>query len=125
MAIFDAGSFAAGSLVAMVTAVAGCGPWALVLGYLVEESLSMVCYLVASPPKVSLRIDGPRLRESFSLAVFGHETESSRDAILRMGTLDRPLVVALASAALSIHIGHWRLSACLGARRFGNLELGC
>ncbi len=66
IAIFDTGSFALGSVVAMVTAVAGAGPWALVLGYLVEELSSMVCYVAAAPPLLTLRVEGDRFRELMS-----------------------------------------------------------
>lgn len=63
LALVDALAFTIGSVVSMVSAVAGAGPWALVAGYLVEEVAGATCYLVASPPKVSLRIDRARLRE--------------------------------------------------------------
>jgi len=65
-AVIDAGTFAAGSIASMVCAVEGAGPWALVIGYIVEEALSAACYLAVSPPKVSLRIDRARLRELMS-----------------------------------------------------------
>lgn len=56
-------AFTLGSIVAMASAVAGAGPWALVAGYLAEEVISATCYLIASPPKFSLRIERQRLRE--------------------------------------------------------------
>jgi PST family polysaccharide transporter len=68
IAIIDALAFAIGSIVSMVLAVAGAGPWALVGGYLIEETLSTAMYLYAAPPRVSLRIDGVRFRE---LMTFG------------------------------------------------------
>ncbi|HEU4731751.1 MAG TPA: lipopolysaccharide biosynthesis protein [Kofleriaceae bacterium] len=65
-AIIDAGTFALGSIASMATAVAGAGPWALVIGYIVEEGLATVSYLIVSPPKLSLRVDRTRLRELMS-----------------------------------------------------------
>lgn len=56
-------AFTLGSGVAMASAIAGAGPWALVAGYLTEEAISAACYLIASPPKFSLRIERQRLRE--------------------------------------------------------------
>lgn len=56
-------AFTIGSGVAIASALAGAGPWALVAGYLTEEVISAGCYLVASPPKFSLRINRQRLRE--------------------------------------------------------------
>ncbi|MCX5741626.1 MAG: lipopolysaccharide biosynthesis protein [Proteobacteria bacterium] len=69
IAIIDAGSFALGSITAMVAAVQGAGPWSLVLGYIVEEGLSTLAYLVLSPPQVSLRIDRTCLRELMSYGI--------------------------------------------------------
>lgn len=63
LTLVDAIAFTVGSVVAMVCAIVGAGPWALVAGYLVEEVIGAGCYLVASPPKFSLRIDRQRLRE--------------------------------------------------------------
>ncbi len=51
---------------AMVLAVAGFGPWALVTGYMVEEGLATLAYLAVAPPRVSLRIDRVKLRELMS-----------------------------------------------------------
>jgi len=65
-ALIDAGTFAIGSIASMVCAIKGAGPWALVVGYIVEEALSAACYLAVSPPKVSLKIDRARLRELMS-----------------------------------------------------------
>lgn len=66
IAIVDAASFTLGSTVAMITAIAGAGPWALVLGYLVEEVISTGAFLRLSPPKWSLRVDPKSLRELLS-----------------------------------------------------------
>jgi PST family polysaccharide transporter len=66
IAIIDAVSFALGSAASMISAVYGAGPWALVLGYVVEEGLSTAAYLVVRPPRVSLRIDRARLGELMS-----------------------------------------------------------
>lgn len=63
VAIIDAGTFTIGSIAAMVTALAGAGPWALVIGYVVEEGLATTLYLYVSPPRLSLRVDPARLRE--------------------------------------------------------------
>jgi O-antigen/teichoic acid export membrane protein len=63
IALADAVSFAAGSVLSMVLAVLGAGPWALVAGYLFEEAIAMLMFLVASPPPVSFRIEGARFRE--------------------------------------------------------------
>ena len=66
IAIVDALSFTVGSTVAMVAAVLGAGPWALVLGYLIEELISTGAFLKLSPPRWSLRVDRRRLRELMS-----------------------------------------------------------
>ena len=66
IAIIDAGAFCAGSVVSMVAAVHGAGPWALVAGYLVEEVLSTIAYLAVARPAMSLLVDGARLRELMS-----------------------------------------------------------
>ncbi|MBS1122391.1 MAG: polysaccharide biosynthesis protein [Deltaproteobacteria bacterium] len=66
IAIIDAASFTIGSIVAMVTAIYGAGPWALVAGYTVEEVLSTGLYLRLRPPRVSLRIERSRLKELLS-----------------------------------------------------------
>lgn len=66
IALIDACSFALGSVLSMILAVLGAGPWALVCGYLLEEAISMLMYLVVSPPRVSLRIDVSRFRELMS-----------------------------------------------------------
>lgn len=69
VALIDAGTFALGSLVAIGAAVYGAGPWALVLGYVVEEGVSAALYMIASRPHASLRIDGQSLRELMSFGV--------------------------------------------------------
>jgi O-antigen/teichoic acid export membrane protein len=56
IALVDAGAYAAGTIVSMVCALRGAGPWALVAGYLTEEALSAALYLVLRPPAASLRI---------------------------------------------------------------------
>ncbi len=68
IAIIDAVAFVIGSVVSMVLAGAGAGPWALVVGYLVEEVLSTTLYLYTTPVPFSLRLEGARLRE---LLAFG------------------------------------------------------
>lgn len=68
IALIDASAFAAGALVSVISALAGAGMWALVAGYLTEEILSAVTYLVYRPPPFSLRIDRTSLRE---LMTFG------------------------------------------------------
>lgn len=69
IAITDAGSFALGSLVSMIAAVQGAGPWALVLGYLVEEGIAAASYMAVSPPKLSLRVDRQGLRDLMSFGI--------------------------------------------------------
>jgi O-antigen/teichoic acid export membrane protein len=66
IAIVDAVSFALGAIASIVCALSGMGPWALVIGYLVEDALSTVLYLQLSRPTVSLRIDRGALRELMS-----------------------------------------------------------
>ena len=70
VALVDGGSFVAGGMVSVVTAICGLGPWALVAGYLVEEAMATVLYLVYERPKVSLLVDRQRLKEllDFGLA---------------------------------------------------------
>ncbi|MEZ4365357.1 MAG: lipopolysaccharide biosynthesis protein [Kofleriaceae bacterium] len=66
IAIIDASSFAIGSIAAIAGALADLGPWALVLGYLVEEVLATVMYMWVCPPPWAWRIDGRSLRELMS-----------------------------------------------------------
>jgi len=63
IALVDAGAYAAGTLVAMVCALRGAGPWSLVAGYLTEEALSAALYLYLRPPAASLRIARAPLRD--------------------------------------------------------------
>lgn len=69
IAIVDAGSFSLGSLVSIIAALMGGGPWALVAGYLVEEILATLLFLFYSPPPFSLRVNRYRLRELLSFGV--------------------------------------------------------
>ena len=66
IAIIDAFAFCTGSIVSMVSAIRGAGPWALVAGYLVEEALSTGLYMWTARPAMSLRIERARLRELMS-----------------------------------------------------------
>jgi O-antigen/teichoic acid export membrane protein len=63
IALVDAGTYAAGTTVAMALALGGAGPWSLVAGYLTEEALSAALYLYLRPPAASLRIAGAPLRD--------------------------------------------------------------
>jgi PST family polysaccharide transporter len=63
VAMVDAGAYATGAAVSMTLAICGAGPWALVGGYLVEELLSTVLYLMLYRPPFTLRIDRARLRD--------------------------------------------------------------
>ena len=63
LTMVDALAFGVGSLVSVICAIAGAGPWSLVAGYLVEETAGAVSYLIVSPPKFSLKIDRKHLRE--------------------------------------------------------------
>jgi len=63
IALVDATSYGAGSIVAMACALGGAGPWSLVAGYLTEEGLSTALYLSLSPPAASLRIQRGALRD--------------------------------------------------------------
>lgn len=67
--LIDAAAFTTGSTVSMIAAVVGAGPWALVAGYLVEETVSTALLLRLSPAKISLRIDRARLRELLSFGI--------------------------------------------------------
>jgi O-antigen/teichoic acid export membrane protein len=69
IAVIDAASFAVGSVVSVGCALMGLGPWSLVLGYMAEETLSMVLYLTARPPRFSLRVRGDRLRDLMRFGV--------------------------------------------------------
>jgi O-antigen/teichoic acid export membrane protein len=66
IAMIDALAFALGSLASIGAALAGGGPWALVVGYLVEEALASACYLRLRPPRLALGIEMDRLRELLS-----------------------------------------------------------
>lgn len=63
IAIIETLSFALGSIASMVFALLDFGPWALVIGYLVEEVLLTSLYLITQPTQWSLSIDRARLRE--------------------------------------------------------------
>jgi O-antigen/teichoic acid export membrane protein len=69
IASIDAVSFAVGSVVSIGCALAHLGPWSLVLGYLAEETLSMVLYLTVRPPRFSLAVRGDRLRDLMTFGV--------------------------------------------------------
>lgn len=66
IAIIDALAFALGSAASIALAVGGMGPWALVIGYLVEEGIATGAYLWVSPPPWSLAMHRDRLRELMS-----------------------------------------------------------
>lgn len=68
IAIIDAVAFAVGTMASIGFAIADFGPWALVIGYVVEEALSTAMYLWVCPPRPSLTIDRARFRE---LMTFG------------------------------------------------------
>ena len=63
IALIETFAFAMGSIASMACAIGGMGPWALVVGYVVEELLLTVLYMTSHPTPISLRIDGARLRE--------------------------------------------------------------
>lgn len=63
IALVDAFTYSAGSIVSVTCALHGLGPWSLVAGYLTEEALSAALYLYLRPPPWSLRIDRARLRD--------------------------------------------------------------
>jgi O-antigen/teichoic acid export membrane protein len=77
IAIVDAVAFIIGSIVSIVCALAGAGPWALVAGYLVEELISAVLYVSYSPPKFSLAVDMARLRELLDFGIGQSVTQST------------------------------------------------
>lgn len=66
IAIIDAVSFALGSIASMVLAVVGLGPWALVIGYLLEEAIASALYLYVSRPPLAWRVDREAFRELMS-----------------------------------------------------------
>ena len=68
IAITEVIGFTSGSVLSMVLAVLGAGPWALVCGYLFEEVIATFLFITAYPPVVTWRIDRQRLRE---LMTFG------------------------------------------------------
>jgi PST family polysaccharide transporter len=63
VALIDTVSYSAGSLTSIALAVAGLGPWSLVVGYLVEEGSSTAAFLVLHRPPFTLRVDRARLRD--------------------------------------------------------------
>lgn len=99
IAIIDQASFATGSAASVVLAVSGAGPWALAIGYLVEEAFSTVAYLIASPPPYTLRFSVIKLRELMS---FG-----TRETISQ-------IVATLATYGDNFVVGH-----ALGSRMLG------
>ncbi len=71
IAIIDAVTYIAGISTAIVLALGGAGPWSLIAGYVVEESLSAIAYVYLQKPPFTLRIDRVRLRELLGFGV-GH-----------------------------------------------------
>ena len=63
VALIDTLSYSAGSLASIALALAGLGPWALAIGYLIEEATSTAAFLALHRPPFRLRIDRARLRE--------------------------------------------------------------
>ncbi|MBP9086891.1 MAG: lipopolysaccharide biosynthesis protein [Kofleriaceae bacterium] len=63
IALIDTFAFLAGAAVSITLAISHFGAWALVLGYLVEELVGSVAYVVARPPSVSLRVDRASFRD--------------------------------------------------------------
>jgi O-antigen/teichoic acid export membrane protein len=59
----DTVAFLCGAAASIVLAIVGAGPWALVVGYLVEEFTASTAYLIVRPPPLRLRIDRQRLYE--------------------------------------------------------------
>lgn len=68
IAMIETASFCTGSIVSILFAIAGAGPWALVVGYLAEEFLTTASFLIYRRAPVSLRVHRERLRE---LLAFG------------------------------------------------------
>lgn len=66
IAIIDASSFCSGSVLSILLAIGGAGPWALVVGYLAEELLATTSFVVYRRAPASLRIDTQRFRELFA-----------------------------------------------------------
>jgi O-antigen/teichoic acid export membrane protein len=63
IAAIDTGAFLCGATASIALAILDQGPWALVVGYLVEEFIGSTAYLVVRPPPLRLRIDRQRLYE--------------------------------------------------------------
>lgn len=63
MALIDTVTYSIGSVISIVLALAGLGPWALVIGYVVEEGLSSATFIYLRRPRLTLRIDRARFRE--------------------------------------------------------------
>jgi O-antigen/teichoic acid export membrane protein len=63
VALVDTLAYSAGSLTSMGLAIAGLGPWSLVVGYLVEESATTVALLSLYRPPFTLRVDRAKLRD--------------------------------------------------------------
>jgi len=99
IALIDQASFALGSGVSVVLAVAGAGPWALAIGYLVEEGTSTLGYLVASPPPYAIRFSVAKLRD-----------------LMRFGTGETvsQVVATLATYGDNFVVGHALGSSMLG-----------
>ncbi|HET9627820.1 MAG TPA: lipopolysaccharide biosynthesis protein [Kofleriaceae bacterium] len=62
VAMIDTSAYALGSAISVACALAGAGPWALVIGYLAEEGISTAGYLLKSPPPFTWRIERGKLR---------------------------------------------------------------
>ncbi len=63
VALVDTVSYAAGVATAIPLALDGAGPWALVGGYLVEETLALVIYVAMYPPSLRGGVDRTSLRD--------------------------------------------------------------
>jgi O-antigen/teichoic acid export membrane protein len=69
VAMIDTCAYTAGSLTSMACALAGAGPWSLVVGYLVEEGATTAAYLIKAPPPFTLRIDRQKLHHLLGFGV--------------------------------------------------------
>jgi PST family polysaccharide transporter len=71
IAQIDAVTYIAGSIVSIVLATQGAGPWSLVIGYLAEETLAAILYIAARRPVFTLRIAGDKFRDLLGFGL-GH-----------------------------------------------------
>jgi O-antigen/teichoic acid export membrane protein len=84
IALVDASSYTTGSTVSIALAAGGMGPWALVVGYVVEAAMNAGLYLYLYPAKMSLRVHRQSLRDLIGYGA-GHTVSQISSVLATQG----------------------------------------